>query len=419
MEYKVFGCKVNKFYLNRRLSYFSQHKADTTNTVLVATCVVTDRAKAKWVKDVLQKLRAWKFVYLTGCGAFDKWDAMDYERFWSLYPSLRRYHDKLFLLWEDPQTYHEHLDIGSYELNQERDEGDVSPNYHTTNLFTKKFVVIQSGCDTFCTFCLTIYKRGSTRNRSQADIIDEIKRFVDMGGKEVVLTWVNLAAWWSSHTRKPEENRFAALLSEILQQTTIERIRISSLGPEFLTDDFFAVVENRRFLPHFHFSIQSFSDSVLRLMNRNYDSVVLDRVLRAIRKLDREDAEHISIGADIIVWFPGETEDEFQKTFDALEHYGITKLHAFPFSPHQKGETVPAGKLPWQVDQAIKKERERLLLAEGERVREQFLATMKGNVSTALLESTKDGVWHWWSENYIAVAVKGDYTRWDIVSVTL
>ena len=95
----------------------------------------------------------------------------------------------------------------------------------------------------------------------------------------------------------------------------------------------------------------------------------------------------------MIVGFPGETEESFLKTFDALERYGITKLHAFPFSPHQKGETVPAGKLPDQVIQHIKKERERRLLAEGERVRRLFVDSMKGKKTTALLEHCKDGLW--------------------------
>lgn len=421
MEYKVFGCKVNKFYLNRWLSYFKQHKADSADKVLVATCVVTDRAKAKRVKDVTQRLKEWKSVYLTGCGAFDQGHAMDYERFWSIYPSLKPYRDSLFLLWEDPQSYPEHLAIANYELNDEyeHDEKSVEQSHTKANLFTKKFIVIQSGCDTYCTFCLTIYKRGSNRNREQEEIVDEIKQFVDQGGKEIVITGVNLAAWGTSNTRKPKESKLTALLEQILQQTRIERIRISSLGPEFLSDDFFALMDDRRFLPHFHFSIQSFSDTVLRLMNRNYDSTVLDRVLTKIRKLDRIDADQISIGADIIVGFPGESEQDFRQTFDAVEQYGITKLHAFPFSAHQKGESVPAGKLSWQVDQHSKKERERLLLAEGDRVRESFLSAMRWKPSTVLLESYKDGARHGWSENYIAVEVSGDHTRGDVIPITL
>ena len=126
------------------------------------------------------------------------------------------------------------------------------------------------------------------------------------------------------------------MLRAILQRTAIERIRISSLGPEFLDDEFFEIMEDPRIMPHFHFSIQHFNTEVLRLMNRNYDAVRLDDVLTRIRALNRPDAHLISIGADLIVGFPGETPEAFKQMLDAVVKYGITKLHAFPFSPHQK-----------------------------------------------------------------------------------
>jgi len=103
-----------------------------------------------------------------------------------------------------------------------------------------------------------------------------------------------------------------------------------------LDDKFFEVVSDTRFLPHFHISIQSFATPVLQLMNRNYDEILLDRVLRRIRQLPRADAERISIGADLIVGFPGETEADFQKTLAGIKTYGITKVHGFPFSAHVK-----------------------------------------------------------------------------------
>jgi MiaB/RimO family radical SAM methylthiotransferase len=196
--------------------------------------------------------------------------------------------------------------------------------------------MIQNGCDTHCTFCLTILKRGKNRSRTLEDIIMEINEFVAGGGKEIVLTGINLAAWGSESTRKPEQSKFSDLLHAIIKYTSVPRIRISSLGPEFLDEKFFELMKNPRFLPHFHFSIQSFSDKVLKLMNRNYDAELLDVVLTRIRNLERDDKEFISIGADIITGFPGETAEEFEKTVEGVRKYGITKLHAFPFSAHEK-----------------------------------------------------------------------------------
>jgi len=392
----------------------------------VATCVVTDRAKKKWVKEVSKMLREGTQVFLTGCGAFERGRAMDYDAFFEVYPELEKFRENLVLLGEDPEQYDEHLNVADYELNREFYEWAphkktkfLGKSWAKKSYTTRKYIVIQSGCDTFCSFCLTIRKRGAHRNRNLADILAEIDDFVAGGGQEIILTGVNLAARGASHTRKPEESRFSELLEAIVEKTAVPRIRISSLGPEFLDAKFFALMKNPRFLPHFHFSIQSFSTPVLAGMNRNYDEKVLDEVLRKIRAVERPDADKISIGADIIVGFPSETEEEFQKTFAALEKYGVTKLHAFPFSAHQKGETVPAAALENQVEQGVKKARERALIAEGERVRENWLAQQRGKKFQVLLESAREGVWTGWTENYISVEVAGDFARGQVVEVEL
>jgi len=136
------------------------------------------------------------------------------------------------------------------------------------------------------------------------EIIEEIKQIEAEGGKEIVLTGINLAAWGASNTRNTKESRFNELLEAILEQTTIPRIRISSLDPQYLDDRFFELMNNPRFCPHFHLSIQSFSDTVLKLMNRAYNNKKLDEVLKKLRNLNRPDAELVSIGADLISGFP-------------------------------------------------------------------------------------------------------------------
>lgn len=407
MEHSIFWCKVNKFYLNKWLWYFSQRGFDETNAHLMATCVVTDRAKWKWVKAAKKLLKQWKDVYLTWCGAFEKWEAMDYEKFYGIYPSLRQWHKQLTLLGEDPAQQTDLWTIWEYELNREMEQ--------SVNLYTKKFIVIQSGCDTFCTFCLTIYKRGSQRNRSAEEIIDEIHEFVQQWGKEIVITWVNLASRWATNTRKPEENKFSDLLERILSRTKIERIRISSLWPEFLDEKFYELMQDTRFLPHFHVSIQHFDSHVLKRMNRNYDFAVLEDVLTNLRGLKRADRDYISIGADLIVGFPDETEQRFQFLLDCVERFRITKLHAFPFSPHQKWETVPAGRFDWQIPTAVKKERMQRLLQLGEQVRQDFEAINTWIQRDVLVEEKKDGLWTWRTPNYLPVSMRGNYSRWQVV----
>lgn len=405
MEYKIFGCKVNKFYLNKWLDYFSHDKKSHNNDFIVATCVVTDRAKNKWLKEVINKLNDWKKVYITGCGAFDQWKKIDDDKFFDIYPELKQFEKSIVLLSEEP--YKDDVrEIASHEFKS------------TANIYTKKFIVIQNGCDNYCTFCLTVHKRWPSFNRPLDEIIQEINDFVEIWWKEIVLTGINLAAWGCEDTKNPQESQFNLLLKEILKRTKISRIGISSIWPEYINDEFFEIVSDMRFIPHFHFSIQSFSDNVLANMKRNYTSEILDYVLKNIRKLDREDQNLISIWADIILWFPGESENDFKITYNSISKYGITKLHAFPFSAHEKWENVLAGSFE-QIPISERKERVKLLLAEWDSIRIDFIAKNIWQKHRVLIEWKKKWFWVGWTRNYIAVKLVWDYKKWEIVEVVL
>lgn len=193
-----------------------------------------------------------------------------------------------------------------------------------------------------------------------------------------MLTGVNLAAWGLKNTFVLEnfskdivkngeaggdKNRLAELLRYILNHTTIPRLRISSIGPEFVNDALLEVFSQSRIIPHFHFSIQSGSNTILKAMARHYDGDYMRKLLKKMLQIPRKDGVDISIGADIIVGFPAETEQDFQNTYELVRDYNITKLHAFPFSAHTLGESVPAGKFQNQIPEPIKKDRMNRLLA--------------------------------------------------------
>jgi len=405
VDYKIFGCKVNKYYLNKWLNYFSNHES-IPNSCIIATCVVTDRAKDKFIKETLIQLTEWKHVYLTWCAVFDEWKKMDDDKFYSIYPQLAEYSENITLLSEEPDR-DDTREIKTHQFKE------------NANIYTKNFIVIQNGCDSHCSFCLTVSKRWPSQSIPADEIVEQINDFVDIWGKEIVITGVNLAAWGCSSTKKPEESQFSDLLQYILDETKIERIRISSLWPEFLDEKFFEVVKNPRFLSHFHFSIQSFSDNVLRAMNRNYDSERLDYVLTKIRKLDRPDKDQISIWADIIVWFAWETDEDFQQTVEWIKKYRITKLHAFPFSSHDKGESIPAHLFKNQVPFHIKKQRERELISVWNEIREKFIAENKWLPQKVLVEEKKNGKWRGWTGNYIQVELDWEHKRGEIVEINI
>ncbi len=405
MQYKIFGCKVNKFYINKRLWYFDQNNLSNDQNYLIATCVVTDRAKNKWLKDVLKNLSEWKTIYITWCGVFDRWKLIAQDKFYSIYPELKPFQNQISLLSEEPEQW------SNETMKQWNNETFKSSN----NLYTKKFILIQNGCDNFCTFCLTIMKRWKHRSRPLKEIIDEINDFYSSGWKEIVLTWINLAARWCDNTNQISQSKFSYLLQEILSQTTIPRIRISSIWPEYLDDEFFDIIKNPRIMPHFHISIQHFADNILKAMNRNYDNAHLTKVLNQFQSLKKDIP--ISIGADLIVWFPWETQSDFQQMLDAIPKYNITKVHEFPFSWHNKRESVPAWKLDNQIPHLVKLSRKKQLNLIASQVRSDFVSQNKWLAHSVLIESQKDDKRQWWTDNYIHVQLDWNYFKWDIISV--
>jgi len=418
MQYKIFWCKVNKYYTDKWLN--SEYLKDKQG-IFVASCVVTDQAKRKWikfVKDIFKeeseklKVESNFKVYISGCWAFKDWKAQD--NFFELYPELEQFRDKIEILWEDPEE--KKLDWKK-QINF-----DKLKNFTAKQIYTKKFVLIQGGCDSFCSFCLTVKKRWRHYYRAKEDIAREIQEFVKSWWKEVVLTWVNLCAWGLKSTNptlgrpveKIEEvkSKMSELLEYLLENTDIKRLRISSLGPEFVDEKLLKIFENKRIYPHFHFSVQSGSTNVLANMKRHYTAEFLKDILLRLRNIKREDWVNISIGADIIVGFPGETEKDFKQTLDLIKECKITKVHAFPFSPHKLWENVPAWFYKEQISGKVKKERMKLILELSDKVRNDFIKeniwkefevlieVVKTHPNPLLREKEKKE-WKGWTQNYI------------------
>ncbi len=410
MQYKVFWCKVNKYYTDKWLnSYQLQGK----NWIFVASCVVTDKAKKKWVKFVRQQiphLKNEEKIFISGCWAFER--GSENKTFFQVYPELLEWKEQIEILPEDPD--------GEKKVSSPLLTSKI--RLPLKQLTTKKFILIQWGCDSFCTFCLTVQKRGRHFFRDKDDILEEILDFERSGWKEVVLTWVNLSAWGLETTNDVWNSRFAELLSYLLKKSDIPRIRISSLGPEFVDEKVLKVFENPRIYPHFHFSIQSWSSAILKAMKRHYDGAYMQELLKNIQKIKRKDGIRISLWADIIIWFPGETEADFMDTYQLIQEYWITKVHAFPFSAHKYGESVPAGFYSNQVDEKNKEERLEKILSLGKKIRTDFINSQIGCKFEVLIEQLKDGTWKWRTQNYIEVSnenfdiLNGEVKKNEIVS---
>lgn len=401
MEYKIFGCKVNKYYTDK---WLNSKKLKWENWIFIASCVVTDNAKRKWIKfikDTFKTLEKNKKVFISGCWAFKDWRAQ--TDFFKLYPELEKYKNRILILWEDPDE----VDIKNWEkiltVKQKQISKDKIKNISKSLLwfYTKKFILIQWGCDSFCTFCLTVIKRWRHFSRSSEDILQDILDFEKQGGKEVVLTWINLSAWWLDTTNDIWKSKLWELLEYLLENSNIPRIRISSMWPEFIDEKCFKVFKNTRIYPHFHYSVQSWSSEVLKSMKRHYNWKYIRNVLKKTMNLKREDWVKISIWADIIVWFPWENEKDFEQSLDLIKNYWIKKVHAFPFSGHELWENVPAGFFENQIDPKIKKERMWEIMNLSDEIRDEFIDKNIWKKLEVLIEIVKDWKWKWWTQNYI------------------
>jgi len=430
MEYKIFWCKVNKYYTDK---WLNSKELEWKTGIFIASCVVTDNAKRKWIKFVKDSAKELaspptslnskdgKYIepkiYISWCWAFKDWKAQN--DFFELYPEIDYLKDKIVILWEDPES-------SPSQPSPPREEGVIIKEKlkKIPELYTKKFVLIQWGCDSFCTYCLTVKKRWKHFSRKKEDILAEILDFEQNWWKEVVLTWINLSAWWLESTNPPTTHlpckegeyktpsRFAKLLKYILDNTKISRIRISSLWPEFINDEVLKLFENTRIYPHFHYSVQSGSTHVLKSMARHYDWDYIKNLLIRTRKLKRKDWVQISLWADIIVWFPWESESDFNDTLNLIKDCNITKVHAFPFSWHNLWENVPAWSFPNQIDDKTKKDRMWQTMALADEIRDEFIENNIWKELEVLIESVKDWKWKGWTQNYI----EADGSNFKIIS---
>ena len=322
---------------------------------------------------------------------------------------MLNFKENIILLPEDPLQ--KILD-NNLQVNNENNSLLTSSEYSSDlSLYTKWFVIVQLGCDSHCTFCITVKKRWKHKNKDVKEVIKEIQELEKKWVKEVVLTWINLAAWWLNSTNIYPNPHFPKLLKKILENTSIPRIRISSIGPEFVEESRYKILENERILPYFHLSIQSWSDKILKLMGRHYTRKQVENIITNLRKLNK--SVPINIWADIIVWFPQETEEDFLQTYQLAKDFNITKLHVFPFSSHQIWDTVPASKFLWQIPLQEKKEREKKLIEICNKNYEKLIQQTKWKKVKVLIEKNNS----WWTENYLKYQSKRNLKSGEIYEV--
>lgn len=423
------GCKANQYETNAmeqsflKRGYDIANDSDVPDICVVNTCSVTNIAERK-SRQMLRRMKELnKKAIVVACGCYSQVGKDELEKM----PEVDiivgvNEKNNIVEIVEKYIKQSEKIEEVS-DVMHEKEFQDFGTTTYTE--LTRAVVKIQDGCDRFCSYCIIPYARGRVRSRDADSILKEIEAISKQGIKEVVLTGIHIASYGKDFTDEkvkeyrekygykgdyikfdPKDDlhtggfRLIELLEQIEKVTDIERIRIGSLEPKLINEEFVKRLANlNKICEHFHLSLQSGCNETLKTMNRRYTVEEFEESAKLLRKYFKD----VKLTTDIIVGFPGETEEEFNKTYDFLKKIKFYKMHIFKYSI-RKG-TV-AEKMPNQVDGKIKEERSKILIELSNKNEEEYNQELIGEVVDVLFEERKKEYFEGHTKNYIMVKVK-------------
>lgn len=403
------GCKVNAYETEsikemfKNAGYEIRQFNEAADIYIVNTCTVTNIAdrKSRQMLHRAKKLNPEAVVVAVGCYVQAPQSKLEDDDLVDILVGTRGKSSVLDLVEEYIRSNKErdfkHSVVKEGEENKDwsYDSGEVN----AAGGKTRANIKIQDGCDQFCTYCIIPFVRGRIRSRDMESIIEETERLARAGYKEMVLTGIHIGSYGRDIDG---ESRMLALLTKLNKVEGDFRIRLGSVEPRLITEEFLqGLVKLKKVCPHFHLSLQSGSTTVLKRMNRHYSA---DEYLTSVNLLKKY-YDRPGITTDIIVGFPGESDEEFEETAAFVKEVGFLKVHVFPYS---KRDGTYAAKMSEQVAPEIKKRREDRLIAICEEVAKEYLNSFNGDSERVLLEEEIKGredyiLGH--TDRYIEVAV--------------
>ncbi len=403
VAFYTLGCKLNfseTSTIARSFEEAGYAKVDfneTPDIFVINTCSVTENADKKCIQLVkkAKKVNPDAYVVMIGCYA-----QLKPEKIAEIYGvnMVLGANEKFDVIKHLENV--EDWDSTTVEYGNIKKVQDFSPSYSFGDR-TRSFLKIQDGCEYFCTFCTIPLARGKSRNASISETVAEAKKVAETKVKEIVLTGVNIGDFGQGG----EEN-FYGLIKELDKVEGIERYRISSIEPNLLNNEIidFCLNKSQHFVPHFHIPLQSGSDELLQKMRRKYLRETYTNRVEQIKSI----APDACIGVDVIVGFPGETEEHFMETYNYLKELDISYLHVFTYSERAK---TTANKMEGVVPMHVRKERSKRLRILSAKKKRAFYQSQIGKTATVLWEGqNKDGFLQGYTENYIRVKRQYDET---------
>ena len=395
------GCKLNfseSSTISRQFldAGYNIVKFDEISDIyIINTCSVTQNADKQFKNLVLKALKTNSKAFIIAIGCYAQLKPEELAKLNGVDLVLGSKEKFKILDYLNDLNKNDLGKIHSCEIS----ETDFYSSSYSIGDRTRSFLKVQDGCDYKCSYCTIPLARGISRSDKLTNIISDAKSISESGVKEIVLTGVNIGDYGKGEFgKKKHDNTFLELINELDKVDRIARIRISSIEPNLLSNDIIRFVANsKKFVPHFHIPLQSGSNTILKLMRRRYKRELYKERVNHIKSL----IPNACIGADVIVGFPGETDELFMETYRFIKSLDISYLHVFSYS--ERDNTV-ANKLPYVVPKQVRSKRSKLLRSLSVKMRRNFYSKQVGTNKNILFESeNKKGFIYGFSENYVRV----------------
>lgn len=409
VAYHTLGCKLNFSETSTISRLFDENNfekkefSDEADIYVINTCSVTENAD-KECKQLIKRAKRKNpeaTIVITGCYA-------------QLKPEKIAQIEGVDLVIGAGEKFNIVQHVLEYKRNGEAkicscdiEEVQGFHSSHSINDRTRTFLKVQDGCDYNCSFCTIPLARGHSRSDTIQGVLDNVKELAQNDIKEIVLTGVNIGDFGKGYNgARSREETFFDLVKALDEQALVPRFRISSIEPNLLTDDIIAFVsQSKRFMPHFHIPLQSGSNTLLASMRRRYRRELYVERVAQIKKL----MPHCCIGVDVIVGYPGETDEIFQETFDFLHQLDISYLHVFTYSERDNTLAIEMGGV---VPVHIRKQRNATLRDLSEKKMNYFTTLHNGHTRPVLFEhAEKNGLMEGYTDNYIKVSKPFDESK--------
>lgn len=400
VAFYTLGCKVNQYETEAMEEIFVKRGYNVVDgneeadVYVINTCTVTNLGDRKSRQFIRRAKKSNEDSIVVAVGCYSQVAPEEVEKIEGVDIVIGTTdRDKIVDFCEEAKTKRKKINVVKSIKGHKKFE---SLNIYDVKSKTRAYIKIQEGCNQFCSYCIIPYARGPIRSRDLDDIIKETERLAEAGFKEVILTGIHVA----SYGKDLKNIDLLKVIEEVSKVEGIERIRLSSVEPTLIDERFMEkALEIKKLCDHFHLSLQSGSDTVLNRMNRKYTTSQYEEIVKLIRRY-MPDA---GITTDIIVGFPGETEEEFEETYNFVKNIGFSRIHVFKYSP-RKG--TPASKFENQIHGTIKHERSERLINLGNELMSSFNEKYIGRTMDVLFEEIKNGFIEGYTTNYIRVKAK-------------